>query len=138
MMTAVKDDEHQARKREVAALLEQAMDRAGFTQVEVARLFGIHKSTVNGWITGRTSPDLVEFADLCRIFKVSADELLGVSDKGIQRRPLDTLRAARMALEGAIELMAKANSRPDGPESGTSGKQLSGHRTVEGRPKRRR
>ena len=58
---------------------ERLMDlwlASGLTQEQVAERIGVERKAVNGWLLGKTSPNLMSFMILCRLFHVSADWLL--------------------------------------------------------------
>lgn len=48
-----------------------------FTQKEVADLLGVVESCYANWEQGRAEPNITNIKKLCRIFKVTTDELLG-------------------------------------------------------------
>ena len=50
----------------------------GITQEQLAESIGITSRAVSGWECDRTAPDISHVPLLCRIFEVSADELLGI------------------------------------------------------------
>ena len=52
----------------------------GFTQKELAQKLNTTNSAVCDWEKGRTQPDLQTLASIAKIFDVSADYLLGLSD----------------------------------------------------------
>ncbi len=43
---------------------------------ELARLIGMHRSTIYSWMTGVSSPDAASLAAICRVLDVSADWLI--------------------------------------------------------------
>ena len=49
----------------------------GITQDDIAKLFGIDRSTVAMWELGRNIPDINTVCTLARYFKVTTDYLLG-------------------------------------------------------------
>ncbi len=55
-----------------------ARNRAGMTAQEVATSIGVSITTLSSWETGKTSPTAQNLIELCRIYKCSADELLGI------------------------------------------------------------
>ena len=50
----------------------------GLSQVDFARLFGVHQTAVSQWETGRTSPDTEMAIQIARGTGHSVDEVLGV------------------------------------------------------------
>ena len=71
---------------------------SGLTQEQVAERIGVERKAVNGWILGKTSPNLISFMRLCRLFHVSADWLLfGEEGKdGGQKRDRDVTETSIM------------------------------------------
>ena len=60
--------------------LQKARNLAGLSQDSVGREFGKGKGTVSAWETGRGAPDIYKLRKLCAMYKVSADEILGLKD----------------------------------------------------------
>ncbi len=56
-------------------------DKAGFTQSYLAKKLGISRSAVNSWEMSLSSPSLSNIIEMMEIFHVTADYLLGTSDK---------------------------------------------------------
>ncbi len=52
----------------------------GDTQESLGRKLGFATPTVSKWEQGKTDPDLETFKRICRMYEVSADYLLGLSD----------------------------------------------------------
>lgn len=52
----------------------------GYTQAEFAELMGVKQSCVSKWERGATLPDSDMIVALCKLFEVSADYLLGLTD----------------------------------------------------------
>lgn len=61
--------------------LKLARSHTGLTQVEVAEVLGISKSTIASYEVGRTEPDLETLAKLAEYYEVSLDWLLSTSGK---------------------------------------------------------
>ncbi len=57
--------------------LRKARLDAGYTQVQVADILGIGRSTLANYEVGRTEPDLNTLAQLADFYCVSVDWLLG-------------------------------------------------------------
>ncbi len=56
-------------------------DKAGFTQSYLAKKLGISRSAVNSWEMSLSSPSLSNIIEMMELFHVTADYLLGTSDK---------------------------------------------------------
>ena len=50
----------------------------GMTQKNVSDLLGVSLNGYASWEQGRTQPDIESIKKLCKIFKVSANDLLGI------------------------------------------------------------
>lgn len=55
--------------------LKQARERAGLTQIQVANLLGIAKSTYSGYETGKSEPSMNNIANLMRFLDVTPEYL---------------------------------------------------------------
>ena len=53
----------------------------GKTIVGISRDMGLSRGTVNAWFNAGATPDTVAIARICKYFNVSADWLLGLSDR---------------------------------------------------------
>lgn len=62
------------------ARLKQLRLERGLTQQQVANHFGITKTSVSEWETGRTKPEQDKLTKLAALFETSIDELLTESD----------------------------------------------------------
>lgn len=60
--------------------LRQARETKGWSLVDVAAQTGWHFSTIAGWERGVRKPDPDKLATLARLYDVSADVLLGLTD----------------------------------------------------------
>lgn len=52
----------------------------GLRQADLANLVGISRAAVTDWETGRHEPPLDTIIRLCKIFDVTSDYLLGITD----------------------------------------------------------
>lgn len=55
-------------------------EQIGKTQGELADLINVKRYTVSDWENERTEPDIESINNLCKIFNVSSDYLLGLSN----------------------------------------------------------
>ena len=58
--------------------LRSALNDAGMTQKDLARVLGLDCSTVNGWCRGRYMPNAAYLPTICTTLGISADWLLGL------------------------------------------------------------
>lgn len=56
--------------------LKAARVNAGLTQEDVAKELHKGKQTVLNWETGKTTIDAANFAALCRLYKIDADNII--------------------------------------------------------------
>lgn len=52
--------------------------KAGYTQVNAAKLLGISRSTLAMWETGKTQPDNAMLTNLAELYRTTVDYLLGI------------------------------------------------------------
>lgn len=79
--------------------LTQMRRAFGDTQKQMAEKLGVSLATVHSWEQGKSTPTCETLANICRIYGVSADELLdlpGVS--GLNKDEARELRAFHMYL----------------------------------------
>jgi transcriptional regulator with XRE-family HTH domain len=71
-------------KETFAQKLKKARENTGFTQDEVSKETGIKRSTIAGYETGRTQPDIENLGKLADFYEIDVNWLLGT-----QGRPSD-------------------------------------------------
>lgn len=59
----------------------QIIKTCGKTQVEIARAINVSKQCVNDYKAGKSMPSVETLILMCEFLNVSADYLLGLSDK---------------------------------------------------------
>jgi len=103
--------------------LRLARERRGLTQTQVMQLTGINNKTLSGYENGVSEPDLETFAALLKLYRTSADRLLGLAAAGEALPPeevrLLTLYRAlpedrRGELLFVLEALAEHRTRPPG------------------------
>ena len=65
--------------------LKELMEETEKTHKQLANEIYMHKETVTGYITGRHEPIVETIIRMCKLFNVSADYLIGLTD---ERKPL--------------------------------------------------
>ena len=65
---------------EIGKKIKQLRRDADLTQEQLGDLLGVAYQTVSKWETGISSPDLSMIAPITRFFKISADELFGLTE----------------------------------------------------------
>lgn len=66
----------------------------GMTQDELAQALFVTRQSVYKWETGRSVPDVEKVRQLCRLFHVSADELLELAEPGDAAEPAPSCQEA--------------------------------------------
>ncbi|MCM1306824.1 MAG: helix-turn-helix domain-containing protein [Bacteroides sp.] len=52
------------------------MKKSQYTQVELAKLLKINQATISSYLTGRRTPSLEMFANLCAILDLDTNDIL--------------------------------------------------------------
>lgn len=60
--------------------LKEIRKECGFTQKDIYTRLEVSPNCYASWEQGRTQPDIENIKKLCKIFEVSSDYLLGLSD----------------------------------------------------------
>lgn len=60
--------------------IKELRKESNFTQQELAEKLELTNSTVSDWETGRSEPDLETLTKLAKLFSVTTDYLLGLSE----------------------------------------------------------
>jgi transcriptional regulator with XRE-family HTH domain len=68
--------QHTTRYDRLLTALRRARERAGLTQLEVARRLGTYASYVSKCESGERRVDVVELAEFCRVYGVPLAEIL--------------------------------------------------------------
>ena len=61
------------------SIIKELRNKKGLTQVELAKLCGVHQTAVSQWEKGRTDPDKESMKILSEIFGVPVDTIMGLS-----------------------------------------------------------
>ena len=107
----ISDDDRQDVTRGTAERLRQLIDDAGTTPQIVSYDMRVSPSLVSRWLKAETTPSAKYIIALCEHFNVSADWLLGLSDK---RHPAPS--RPRTAAEGdaSVEVLESFPPPPRG------------------------
>ena len=65
----------------IADRIRYLRDKAGMTQTDLAKRLGISRNAVNAWEMSVSVPTLSNVVEMSRIFHVTTDYLLSISDK---------------------------------------------------------
>ena len=58
-------------------------EKAGYSQVELARRLSVTRSSVNAWESGLSAPTAVYIIELAKLFRVTSDYLLGLDTTNV-------------------------------------------------------
>lgn len=67
----------------VADKIKALREANGMTQNDIARKFGITRSSVNAWEMGISTPSTTYIVELAHLFSVSTDYLLGLEHRAV-------------------------------------------------------
>ena len=70
----------------IGTKIKELRKRADLTQEQLADILGVSNQTVSKWECGTTVPDMSMIAPIVRFFKISADELFGLSESESDER----------------------------------------------------
>lgn len=62
-----------------ASRFREARELAGMSQTEAATRIGVPQPTLSRWETGKSDPNATHLVALCKLYRRSADELLGLT-----------------------------------------------------------
>lgn len=62
----------------IGEILKNAREDKGLTQAEVMRITGINRKSLSGYENNVAEPDLHTFAELAKLYSLSADHILGI------------------------------------------------------------
>lgn len=65
---------------EIGKRIKELRKEAGYTQKQVAKMLNKSETGFASWEQGLSEPSVNDLRLLCRIFNVSADDLLGLED----------------------------------------------------------
>lgn len=66
--------------------LQELRTSRGLSQEQLADKIGVSRQAIGAWESGKTMPEIDKVAQICKVFEVSADELLGeLSSKESQK-----------------------------------------------------
>lgn len=60
--------------------IKELRKKFGIKQIDLCKQLGIAQGTLSGWENNKFEPDLTSLSKMAKIFDVSIDYLLGVSD----------------------------------------------------------
>ena len=66
--------------------LKAARVNAGYTQKSASQRLGVNRLTLRNWEQGRTQPTIPKFAEMCRLYNTSRDDIFlperGAAERG--------------------------------------------------------
>ena len=60
--------------------IKELREKAGYSQSELARRLCVTRSSVNAWEMGISVPTTQYVVEMCHLFKVSSDYMLGINN----------------------------------------------------------
>ena len=63
--------------------LKRFREESGYTQSILANILGVERSTYTYYETGKTTPAIFDLMRLCRLYRISLDELCGYSANSV-------------------------------------------------------
>lgn len=93
--------------------LLKARKNAGLSQEDVAKRLHISRQAVSNWEIGKTEPDLNSVRQLCEIYLISSDEILGIegmlkSQDEVQKEVQSAERNKKVDMQALIEVLVVA------------------------------
>ena len=80
MSNISKKEERHKLNIEIGARCKQARITAGYTQEQLSEKLGVSRQAVSRWELGETTPEMNILIQLCKVFDVSADYFLGITE----------------------------------------------------------
>lgn len=71
--------------------IQNERKRNQMSQKELAAELNLTSSSVSNWEKGKSLPDIGNLIELCKIFNVSSDELLGIKPVEFKNRPKSSI-----------------------------------------------
>lgn len=75
-----KQDYNKPMRIPISEKIKELRIERGYTQTDLAKLVGVKQSCVSKWERGATLPDSDMIVSLCKLFQISSDYLLGLTD----------------------------------------------------------
>lgn len=93
-------------------LIVELRKQHGLTQEAMANALFVSRQTIYKWETGKAQPDLQKFAQICELFQVSADTLLGITVTD-NRQEIKESEVAEKSGDDGNDDMQPDESQPD-------------------------
>lgn len=69
-------------RKEIGRRVAAARRMMDFSQEEASQRIGVSRTTVASWETGKSMPSAEDMSKICKVLKVTADELVGLVPLG--------------------------------------------------------
>ena len=66
--------------------IKEARKTAGVSQIVLAEKIGVTQKDVSRWERNERTPNTITFGQICRVLGASADEILELNDKEINKK----------------------------------------------------
>lgn len=80
---------------EIVNRIQEVRKAAKLSQTDLANRLGKTQPTISGWENGEYSPDLKDIIEMCELFSVTPNQLLGIGDDA------DSMLAITPKIKGA-------------------------------------
>ena len=67
-------------------ILKDIMQEKGISQTKLAVMSGLRQGQISEWLSGRSIPAYYNLKILCKVLKVSGDEILGLKDDFVNNK----------------------------------------------------
>ncbi len=101
---------------EIGKRITEKRKEKNLTQTEIADKLGISTQAVSNWERGNSMPDISKLSEICDIFDMSIDELLGREStivKSIAENKLDKYIEKNLSVDDTNEIIKNKNSYMD-------------------------
>ena len=72
------------------------------SQQKLASILNVHQTAISQWETGRTSPDISIATEIAKLFNVSLEYVLGISNESYETTQFSSLSDLRIPVYGNI------------------------------------
>lgn len=87
---------------EVLNRIKELRKEQKISQQKLATILNVHQTAISQWETGRTNPDILIAAEIAKLFNVSLEYVLGISDETFETSQTNLLLDLRIPVYGNI------------------------------------
>lgn len=93
--------------KEFGRRLQVAMDRAGLSQADLARIMGVSRSAANWWTQGNTYPSIANAKKIADLLRTTPEYLLFGAVKVAKERLVDSIAVVDRGADGKQSLITR-------------------------------